>query len=184
MAQDSRFDGYHLWVCSGVANEDGVLARSTNALIAVLDRKLERHDHSNYIALRVHYSDCRIPVHPVTPLRPALIVMLNVIDHKAFANPSIVKVINFLRIEGRLSRRVIVVTCHHKIPNKRVQIRLGSLLYKLCSGSGGYRRRGQLLRLLLGSLLCNQEVKRFVDRFDGNSKIEILPFDPLEGGNT
>jgi len=37
---------------------------------------------------------------------------------------------------------------------------------------------------LLGSLLCNQGIKRFVDRFNGNSKIQILAFDPLESGDT
>jgi len=106
-AQDPRFHGYYLWVCPGAANENGILARSTDSLLAVLDGKLEGHDRSGYIALRIHYFDCGIAIHPITSLWPALIVCLDVIEHEAFINPSVVKIINFLRIEGGLDRPVI-----------------------------------------------------------------------------
>src|SRR5215471_7934505 len=107
--QNSRFHGYYLWVCPDIANENGILARSTNTLIAVLNGKLEPHDRSGYVTLRVHYRDCRIAIHPKTSLWPALIVGFDIVDDEAFVNPSIVKVVNFIRVKGGLGSRIVVI---------------------------------------------------------------------------
>jgi hypothetical protein len=81
-------------------------------------------------------------------------------------------------------RRVIGIARGYKLSDKLVQIRLRFLSHKHCSWLRGYRCGGKLPRLLLGSLLCNQGIKRLVHRFNGNSKIQILTFDPLERGDT
>jgi hypothetical protein len=68
--------------------------------VSVLDGKLERHNRSDHIALRVHYSDCGIPIQTITSLWPALIVSLDIVEDEVFVNPSIVKIVNLFRIEG------------------------------------------------------------------------------------